>query len=410
MVSLSLTKRITFLLFSIALTLALLISFGVSQIIESHTLQLVAHITGNYAKDVLNNSVSPDIFSKPLTPRDYDYLNKVFDKGALTHNLAEIKIWDKNGTILYSDKKGIIGKKYSIDKNLRQALNGTTTVEISNLDTGATNSKNQYNSLIEVNVPIKSAGTNKTIGAYEFFWDFSEVSQSISHAYKYIWVLLSLGFTVIYIFLYMAIRVASRTLENQSKAISKLTARLKRTSEEHLSTLIAALDAKDNYTAGHSLRVADYALKIGRVIGMTKDRLTILEQAALLHDIGKIGVPEQILNKPGALTNEEFTVIKQHPVTGADIVQRSEDLAIIGKIIRHHHERCDGIGYPDGLKEAAIPLEAKILAVADTFDAMITDRPYRRGMSVDKAKSVLDEVKGKQLDPKLVEVFLQTIK
>ena len=116
MVNLSLTKRITFLLFSIALTLALLISFGVSRIIESHTLELVAHITGNYAKDILSNSVFPDIFTKPLTPRDYVYLNKVFEKEALTHNLAEIKIWDKHGTVLYSDDKGIIGKTYSLDK------------------------------------------------------------------------------------------------------------------------------------------------------------------------------------------------------------------------------------------------------------------------------------------------------
>lgn len=410
MVKLSLTKRVTFLLFSLIFILGLFISFGVTRIIENHTLQLVTHITGEYAKDILSSSVSPDFFAKPLTSEDYTHLSKVLGKEALTHNVVRIKIWDKNGTILYSDDKNIIGKTFSVDNNLQQALGGKTTVEMINSNkVEPKNNDAKFDKLIEVNVPIKLTGNNSIIGAYELFWDFSEVSQSIKHAYQYIWLLLSVGFTVIFFAVYTTTKAASRTLDSQSKAINNLTGRLKRTLEEQLSTLIAALDAKDNYTAGHSLRVADYSLKIGQAIGMTKDRLKTLEQAALLHDIGKIGVPEQVLNKPGSLTEEEFALIKQHPATGASIIQRSADLSAIGEIIRYHHERYDGKGYPDGLQGEEIPLESRIMAVADTFDAMITDRPYRKGIPVEKAISILDEVKGNQLDSSLVDTFLHII-
>lgn len=407
MAKLTLTKRFAVFLLSLIFIIGLLINLGVTRIIEAHTLKLVAHITGEYVEDLLTNSIPSNFFNEPLNTKDYNYLNKILNRDFFAHNVVSIKVWDRKGMLLYSDDKKNIGSTFAISNALKQAFNGETFTEVINL--GTNNEKDKFDRLINVYSPIRTDGGNKILGAYEILWDFSEVSDSIRHTYEYIWVILIIGFTFIFFSLYATIKNTSRTLENQTETIRTLSGRLKQSLEEKLSTLIAVLDAKDNYTASHSLRVADYSLKIGQAIGMPKNELKVLEQAALLHDIGKIGVPEQVLNKPGLLTDEELLIIKQHPSIGAHIVQQSAALSAMENIIRYHHERYDGKGYPQGLKGEEIPLESRIMAIADSFDAITTDRPYRKGMSFEKGLQILNEVKGTQLDASLVEVFVQMI-
>lgn len=411
MTKLSLTKKFTVFLFSLIFSLGVLLNFGIAKIIESHTLKLIASVTGNYVHDILRSSISSDIFTRPLKPEDHRYLDQVLSRDAFVHSLISIEMWDKDGKLVYSHSKQGAENRFSNENGLKQAMQGKMFIEVTNSNDEEHKGNNSKPlKLINIYSPILGHNSDKVLGTYEIHWDFSDVTDSIRHAYKYIWLMLSLTFTLIYLSLYAAIKSTSKTLDNQFKAIKTLSGRLKQTLEEKLSTLIAALDAKDNYTAGHSLRVADYSLKIGRAIGMQKDKLKLLEQAALLHDIGKIGVPEQVLNKPGFLTDEEFSIIKQHPSTGAYIVQQSTMLSSMGEIIRHHHERYDGQGYPDGLKGEEIPLESRIMAVADTFDAMTTDRPYRAGVPIDKALEIMNEVRGSQLDAKLVERFIEIIR
>lgn len=179
--------------------------------------------------------------------------------------------------------------------------------------------------------------------------------------------------------------------------------------QSYFSTLAAALDARDPYTAGHSERVASYALMIGRAEGLCGDQLDVLNKTALLHDIGKIGVRDSVLLKDGNLTDDEFAQIKLHTVMGENIlrqVEPQEAMAAFLPGVRSHHERYDGTGYPDGLRGDEIPLMGRIIAIADAYDAMTSDRPYRKGMPTAKALEILEEGRGTQWDPKFARTFI----
>jgi putative two-component system response regulator len=183
---------------------------------------------------------------------------------------------------------------------------------------------------------------------------------------------------------------------------------------EELSTgairaLADALDAKCDYTAGHSLRVSRFAVMIGRAIGLPDDHLKDLELAGILHDIGKIGVPESILWKPAKLTDEEHEIMSMHPVKSAQIIGELRGLARTREYVLHHHEFMDGTGYPDHLKGEAIPIGARIILVSDAYDAMTTDRPYRKSIGHHAAIAELRKKKGTQFDPLLVDTLISLI-
>lgn len=175
-----------------------------------------------------------------------------------------------------------------------------------------------------------------------------------------------------------------------------------------LQALSMAVDARDHYTAQHSMHVADYSCAIALRLGM-RDRLTVFEQAGLLHDVGKIGVPDTLLLKPSHLTPEEYEHIKSHVETSSAIIRSVPFLAEVVPAVRHHHERWDGSGYPDGLEGDHIPMAARILAVSDAFDAMTTDRPYRPAMSTAEARRRLLDGAGKQFDPQMVDALVALI-
>jgi HD-GYP domain-containing protein (c-di-GMP phosphodiesterase class II) len=173
--------------------------------------------------------------------------------------------------------------------------------------------------------------------------------------------------------------------------------------------LTAAVAAKDTETAEHIGRVGDLVVAIGRRLGLAEERIEALHWAGRLHDVGKIGVPNSILRKPASLTPAEFDVIKLHSPRGSEIALRSEMLARIAPIVRAHHERLDGKGYPDGLEGDEIPLEARIVAVADVWDALTCDRPYRKAMTEQEAAAILRRDAGKHLDPVCIEALFAVI-
>ncbi|HOW16942.1 MAG TPA: HD-GYP domain-containing protein [bacterium] len=177
-----------------------------------------------------------------------------------------------------------------------------------------------------------------------------------------------------------------------------------------VKVVLKALREKDQYTQEHSIRVVEYAIKIGEQLGLDKEQLRELELAAVLHDIGKIGIPDRILKKPGRLTKEEYAIMQEHSTRGEDMLKGIENLDVYKKYVRTHHERFDGFGYPDGLKEENIPLISRIIFVADTFDAMTSDRPYRKGMPIDVAVDEIIRCSGTQFDPKVVNAFIKIIK
>ena len=179
--------------------------------------------------------------------------------------------------------------------------------------------------------------------------------------------------------------------------------------DERVRALAAAVDAKDPYTRGHSDGVATYALRIGNALGFSPEQMIALEMAAYLHDIGKIGISEDILLKPGKLTDAEMSQMRHHPLIGANILKPVAFPWPIAPIVRHHHEHYDGAGYPAGLRTEEIPILARVLTVADSFEAMVADRPYRRGRSQQEAMLELRRCSGTQFDPRIVQVFLEKI-
>lgn len=196
--------------------------------------------------------------------------------------------------------------------------------------------------------------------------------------------------------------------------LQDVTAKKKAEKELHelfmaaLQSLASAIEAKSAWTRGHSERVAGYAVKIGEGLGLAEDALEKLRIAALLHDIGKIGTYDAILDKSGKLTDAEYEAIKQHPAKGAEMLAPIRQMQDILPGVRGHHERFDGTGYPDGLKGEGIPLQARILAVADTFDSMTAERPYRATPGKAQALEDIRQHAGTQFDPRVVEAFLRT--
>lgn len=176
-----------------------------------------------------------------------------------------------------------------------------------------------------------------------------------------------------------------------------------------IRSLINAIDAKDSYTCGHSDRVAELSRMIARSMQLSPMECDQIYMAGLLHDVGKIGVPDGVLQKQGRLTEEEFAQIKQHPVIGYEILKHIENFRYVLPGVLHHHEAMNGSGYPHGLRGEGIPLEARILAVADAYDAMTTDRTYRRGMPTEQAEQILKDGAGTQWDPACVAAFFRSI-
>jgi putative nucleotidyltransferase with HDIG domain len=201
----------------------------------------------------------------------------------------------------------------------------------------------------------------------------------------------------------------SRELKLLNQEIDLLQKHKKELSEQAIKTLLRALDAKDNYTYGHSLRVAYYALSLGREYGLSESELYDLEVAALFHDIGKIGVPDSVLLKPSRLEDDEFLKMKRHPSMSWEILQDFTIFQTAAIQAKHHHERYDGRGYPDNLKAEDIPLYSRIILIADTFDAMTSTRPYRKGLPYEVAFAELKEFAGSQFDPMLVPLFISAM-
>jgi putative nucleotidyltransferase with HDIG domain len=208
---------------------------------------------------------------------------------------------------------------------------------------------------------------------------------------------------------------ATREVERHASVAQALQGRLSTSLQDAemqaigtLQALSAAVDAKDVYTAQHSLNVADYACAIAREMGR-EDLVVELERAGLLHDLGKIGVGEALLQKPSLLTDSELAVVAEHSRLGASIIQTIPFLSSIVPAITHHHERWDGNGYPDCLSAEDIPLAARILATADAFDAMTTSRSYRPAMPEEEARRELARCRGTQFDPATVDALLRAL-
>lgn len=411
----NLVKRFTIYSLIAFIITGIVLGFVISNHIEQQEINNIKNIT----------VLSFDLLLKPyLTPQEFtstEVLNQAsmrslstgFNQMRTTANILTIQIFNTKGLIINDSNPKLIGTytKTNTSSNLETAPLLTITKPATNFDSQEVLPEK----VIDIIAPISL--DNQIVGFYEATINYDVVKNHVVTLNKMLVLVMFLGLLLLYLFLLRIIHKASTRLVAQHASIAarehdlqesyiKLNSAYKNT----VATLSRAVDARDSYTAGHSERVAQISLAIGNALTLPPERMETLELAALFHDIGKLGIPDSILNKTGRLTDEEFARIKEHPTIGENILRNVDFLQNALPIIRHHHERFLGNGYPDGITTDNIPLESRIIAVADTYDAMTSDRPYRKGLPHGEAVKELIKYKEIQFDPVVVDAFLSAYK
>ena len=333
-------------------------------------------------------------------------------------DLLGVKVWRPDGTLVWTNRAPErIGRRFSsaLLRDLGDTIQkrrGHASISKLGSEDDAVEHGLGVDHVFEVYAPIMSVDGRRALGAYEIYAKPQHAESFISSGKRVIWMVVIAVFASLYSALALLVRKASVTIKRQAVTLRARSSelmdsyrRLEVSSLEAIESLNATVDAKDPYTAGHSARVQGIALAIAEELGVSLDRLDAIRFGGLFHDIGKIAVPDSILTKPAKLDEDEYEAIKRHPADGAGIVSHFSRLHDAVPIIRHHHERWDGAGYPDGLVGNAIPQEACIVGLADAWDAMTTDRPYRVALSVDEAASEVRRCRGIQFSPAVVDAF-----
>lgn len=417
-------KRVTlvqeYALRSLAFTalMAMILGLVLTYAIREISLQAAARTAVIVANDIFIHHI-PDasIVTGELPASTVTELNALVGSQMPGTGIVDLKLWNRDGQLMFSSDSGdVAGVKFGQHEGLAKALRGEVSREI---EAEATEENaNQYasgGSLISVYAPIMgSDGVPQAV--FEIYQPYAPVAASIRRMVALVWLIVIGGAVPSYL---LQLRFVQRTavqLDSAQFSLIEVNDRLEASLDDMamhslgtLQALVAAVDAKDSYTARHSIAVTDYAVAIGRRMGLSDIQLVALERAGLLHDVGKIGTPESVLLKASALTDEEFDIIREHSEMSGHIVETIPFVADLMPAVRSHHERWDGTGYPDGLKAESIPLLARILTVADAFDAMTSDRPYRKGMSIAEAASEMVVFKGSQFDPAIVDTLLAAV-
>jgi putative nucleotidyltransferase with HDIG domain len=337
-------------------------------------------------------------------------------------NVRSLNAWKPDGTLVFTNvDPSRIGRRLKVDDGLEEFFKtGRAYASAIDLATDAderatANGRPGHPRLIDTYAPIVGA-SGRRIGAYEVYVESDRLDATVASGTRTIWLTVASVFGGLFLALALLVSGASRRLKAQSAALRRNAtdleqsyALLEQSSIETIETLNATVEAKDPYTAGHSHRVRAISLMIGRELGLAPERLDLLGPAALFHDVGKIAVPDAILTKPSKLSSAEFEIVKQHAVRGAEIISKISRLHGAVSAVRHHHERWDGLGYPDGLAVSAIPLEASIIGLADAWDAMTTARPYAAAVPPKAALEQLRAGRGSQFRPDVVDAFLAVI-
>jgi putative nucleotidyltransferase with HDIG domain len=329
-------------------------------------------------------------------------------------DLTGISIWSRKGRLLTSTYRR--RKAAMANDEVRTALRtGRPHAAIDEIATKPGGSQ-VTRRMIVVWSPLLSR-KGRPVGVAEITVDPKVLDASVTAASRTVWIVVAIVFAVLWLALALLVRGASARLARQNDAFQvrshellESTQRLEESLLDTVETLNAAVEARDPYTAGHSQRVRRVALAIGRDLGLPSRRLGALGTAALFHDVGKIGIPDSILTKAGSLEPSEAAIMREHVTRGAEILSKVSSFQDSVPAVRHHHERWDGLGYPDGLSGDEIPLEATIIGLADAWDAMTTDRPYAVSLSLNDALLQIRSGRGKQFNPAVVDAFTDVAK
>ena len=392
------------------LVLASLVASAIrDQAVEDREASLTAYVNGVLRQDL----VEGDRLVQPRLPSE-EVLARLHNRD----DVLSVKVWRPDGVLAWTDTDPTrIGKGYPVERHLAEALEGEGEAELEDLDGDEEHSGERRAGIeraLEVYAPVRSADGKRIVGAFEIYADARPLDAAISGRRNEIWLVIGLVFLGLCGALALLARQASNTLRRQTRMLKEHSAALEESYEalerstlDAIETLNATVEAKDPYTAGHSARVQRAALALGHELELPAEDLDALRLGGLFHDIGKLAIPDAILLKPGRLTEAEFERMKEHSAEGARIVGKLGSLRPTVPIIRHHHERWDGHGYPDRLAADEIPLLAAIVGLADAWDAMTTERPYATAVPIDEALEEIRRGSGSQFAPVVADALLR---
>jgi putative nucleotidyltransferase with HDIG domain len=379
---------------SLLTTVAVSVLFGAIavRLVENYALRQHAHSAAVYVTEFLAPRLVPKDFT--LTPPARRIQFEFAMRGLLGNaGILRVSVWNRRGQVLYSDDRTLVGRMFAMSPPLQAALRGRTGSRI--LSRAADHGTARA---MEVFVPVVLPGGKAPVAAYDILSDLRDLDSTLSQLRRWVWSSVVAGIVVLYIALYTIVRRASEDLREQQLLLSKAF-------EGAVSSLARAVNARDAATASHSDRVADLAVEIARAAGLSPKDVRNVRIAAFLHDVGKIGIQDDILDKRGPLTKRERAAMQRHARMGYDILQPVAIPHVIKLAVRHHHERWDGSGYPDGLSGSAIPIAARVIAVADSYGALTSHRPYRGPQDPQAAMDEIVRCAGTQFDPAIVRAF-----
>jgi putative nucleotidyltransferase with HDIG domain len=411
---------------------AIALSAGTAYLVSRYVVDETSSFTQDAVASHFGTVFSDDVFQRGLTTAEEDELTQFVTFHFSIYNVVATQFFDRTGKIVFSYDATEVGRQ--IDSatlpGLAQALRGMrtstrtaviadprlaipgSTIGYGTFDTHHMDGMTASGSLppgmarlsaLEAWIPVLQKG--QVVGSVVVWRDMTAIDAALMRIQISIAGIILAAAVLLWLVLRGVYVRSSKQIVAQATALTGALADRERTYDSTLQSLANALDVRDSETGGHSDRVLRYMDLVIEQVDVDAASLSMLRRGALLHDIGKIGVPDNVLRKPSALSEAEWVTMRKHPEYGARIVAGIPFLEDVSKIVRHHHERWDGAGYPDRLAGESIPLGARIFAVADSFDAMTSDRPYRRAMSIDAACAEIARCRGTQFDPVVADAF-----
>lgn len=351
-----------------------------------------------------------------LAPDAYAGLDAVVHERMLTSGFSKVRVWSRDRLLVYASDGIDVGKTVGGGAEMAPALDGEVAAAVVRNADGESATRIAFGTpVLEAYAPLEDE-TGRVFGVFEIYATDPTLAGYMRDTNLAITAIVLVGALLLYFTQLRVVWRAEETIHVQEHEVEEVNERLReslKTLEQQtlgtLEGLITAVDAKDSYTARHLLAVTDYAMAAAQHMGLSAEEIGEVERAGLLHDVGKIGVAESVLLKPTQLDSDERELVREHSEMGARIVESIPVLNDLVGAVRHHHESYDGGGYPGGLAGEEIPLIARLLAVADAFDAMTSDRPYRTGMRITNARAELLRCRGTQFDPECVDALVAAI-
>jgi hypothetical protein len=406
------TLQFTLVFALLSLVLVSLTGFGLSRYLAdsikgSEIDDAVEQVEENVPRIIMVHLSSGQAVT-PLMGEQYAEFDTFVQSQVVSADTVRVRLWGQDGTLLYSsDSPEQIGQDFPLDQRRAAAFSGSTVSQVAGSpdDLGGPASVGS-GSVLAVYAPLAFEDEADVAAAVEVHRAYGPIADRIGSSQTVVYVAVAGALGFLYAVLLAIVGRGSAIMGRQRHQMMFRSQELKRSHDSLLQILSAALDLRDQATKGHTLRLARLAMAIGGELGFSDEALSHLEQAAILHDMTKLELPKAILDKAGPLTDDEWQKIQRHPELGYDMVREAPFLRQAGEIILSHHERHDGGGYPHGLAGEEIPLAARVFAVADTYDAMTSHRPYRKAVSHATAVREIEESAGTQFDVRVVEAFL----